>query len=173
MQYDVSYLLREPVGCRWEVDVDEVGAAEPVKGEQIQGQLWLTRFSRGVWAEARLTTAAVQVCDRRLRAIRQPVRAEFTEMCRTGEPMPDYMENGELFVDGDGVLDLWEVFRQHLILNLPVKSLCTPQCVGICPHCGVYVENHNHRCRTQDRELQLDPRWSELSALGTSGERGR
>ncbi len=173
MQYDVSHLLLEPAGCRWGVDVDEVGVAEPVKGERIQVQLWLTRFNRGVWAEARLTTAAVQVCDRCLRAFRQPVRAEFTEMCRAGEPMPDYNENGELFVDGDGVLDLSEVFRQHLILNMPAKLLCNPQCAGICPHCGTYVDNHNHRCRTQDRELQLDLRWGDMAALGATGERGR
>ena len=153
--------------------MDGVGTAEPVNGERIQGQLWFTRFNRGVWAEARLTAAAVQVSDRCLRAFRQPVRAEFIEMCRMGEPIPSDMENGDFFVDSDGVLDLWEVFRQHLILNLPAKLLCNPQCVGICPHCGIYVDIHNHRCRTQDRELQLDTRWRELSSLGASGERGR
>lgn len=153
--------------------MDEVGAAEPVKGERIQGQIRLTRFNRGVWAEARLITESVRVCDRCLQAFPQQVRTEFAELCRIGGPIPASVENDELFVDSDGVLDLWEVFRQHLILNLPSKLLCNPQCAGICLHCGVYADNHNHKCRARDRDLQLDPRWGELAALGASGERGR
>lgn len=173
MQYDITHLLREPVGFRSDVDVDEVGIAEPVKGERIQGQLRLTRFNQGVWAEAHLSTEAVLVCDRCLRTFRQPVRAEFTELCRTTEPAPSAMEYDDLFVDSAGVLDLGEVFRQHLILNLPAKLLCNPQCVGMCPHCGVYGDKHNHNCRTQDRNFQIDPRWKSLTVLGVSGERGR
>ena len=172
MQYDITHLLREPVGFRWDVEVDEVGTAEPVKGERIQGQLRLTRVNQGVWTEARLSTQAVQVCDRCLRTFRQPVHAEFTELCRTEEPMPSAMEYGELFVDSGGVLDLGEVSRQHLILNLPAKLLCKPQCVGMCPRCGVYGDKHNHNCRTQDQDFQMDPRWKSLTALGISGERG-
>lgn len=173
MQYDISHLLREPVGFRWDVEVDEVGTAEPVKGERIQGQLRLTRFNQGVWAEARLPTEALQVCDRRLRIFRQPVRAEFTELCRTAEAMSSDMENGEPFVNSGGVLDLWEVSRQHLILNLPAKLLCSPQCVGMRPHCGVYGDKQNHYCRTQDQDFQSDPRWKDLTALAFSGERDR
>ena len=172
MQYDITHLLREPVGFRWDVKVDEVGTAEPVKGERIQGQLRLTRFNQGVWAEARLSTEAVQVCDRCLRTFRQPVCADFTELCPIGEPIPSTMEYDELSVDS-GVLDLREVFRQHLILNLPAKLLCNPQCVGMCPHCGVYGDKQNHYCRTQGQDFQMDPRWKRLTALGISGERGR
>ncbi len=173
MQYDISHLLREPVGYRWDVEVDEVGTAEPVKGERIQGQLRLTRFNQGVWAEARLIAEAVQVCDRCLQTFRQPVSAEFTELCRTTESISSNMEYGELFVNSGGVLDLGEVFRQHLILNLPAKLLCNPQCLGICPHCGVYGDEYNHNCRTQDQGFQPDLRWKDLIALGISGERGR
>lgn len=173
MKYDVSYLLREPVGSRWGVEVDEVGTAEPVWGERIRGHLRLTRFNRGVWAEARLNTEMLQLCDRCLRTYRQPVSAEFTELCRTEEPNSDDADSAELYVNSGGILDLGEVFRQHLILNLPAKLLCSPQCVGICSHCGIFVDKQNHYCRTQDLEFQPDPRWGELAALGSTGERDR
>ena len=173
MEYDISHLLRDPVGCQWEVGVDEVGSAEPVKGERIRGQLRLTRFNQGVWTEARLRAEIVQVCDRCLRSYRQPVRVDFAEMCRIGEPPPADLEYGDVFVDSGGVLDLDEVFRQHLILNLPAKLLCNPQCVGICPHCGVYGDKYNHNCRTRGQEIQAESRWSELATLAAYGERGR
>ena len=153
--------------------MDEVGIAEPVTGERIRGQLKLRRFNQGVLAEARLRVQAVQVCDRCLESYRQPVRAEFTELYRTGEPQPIDLADGGSFVDSGGVLDLWELFRQHIILNLPAKLLCHPQCVGICPSCGVYGKKHNHNHRVQDQELSADPRWMELAALGSFGERGR
>ena len=177
MQHNVSDLLREPVGCQWGLEVDEVGTAEPVTGERIQGRLRLNRIhldsGQGVCAEARLGVQAVLVCDRRLRSFRQPVRADFTELYRTGETLPIDLANGESLVDSGGVLDLGEIFRQHLILNLPAKIQCHPQCVGICPSCGVYGKKHNHNHRAQDQELSADPRWVELAALGSYGERGR
>ena len=176
MQHNVSDLLREPVGCQWGLGVDEVGTAEPVTGERIQGRLRLTRIhldsGQGVCAEAHLEVQAILVCDRRL-SFRQPVRADFTELYRTGETLPIDLEDTEFFVDSDDVLDLGEIFRQHLILNLPAKILCHPQCVGICPSCGVYGKKHNHNHRAQDQELPADPRWMELAALGSYGERGR
>ena len=176
MQHNVSDLLREPVGCQWGLEVDEAGTAEPVTGERIQGQLRLTRIhldsGQGVWTEAQLRVQTVQVCDRRL-SFRQPVRADFTELYRTGETQSNGLEDTEFFVDSDGVLDLGEVAPQPLILNLPAKILCHPQCVGICPSCGVYGKTHNHNHRPQDQELPADPRWRELATLGSSRERGR
>ena len=176
MQHNVSDLLREPVGCQWGLEVDEAGTAEPVTGERIQGQLRLTRIhldsGQGVWTEAQLRVQTVQVCDRRL-SFRQPVRADFTELYRTGETQSNGLEDTEFFVDSDGVLDLGEVAPQHLILNLPAKIQCHPQCVGICPSCGVYGKTHNHHHRPQGQELPADPRWRELATLGSSRERGR
>ena len=177
MQHNVSDLLREPVGCQWGLEVDEEGTAEPVTGERIQGQLRLTRIhldsGQGVWTEAHLRVQAVQVCDRRLLNFRQPVHADLAELFRTSEPQPIDLAGGGSFVDSGGVLDLGEIFRQHLILNLPAKILCHPQCVGICPSCGVYGKTHNHNHQPQDQELPADPRWRELATLGSSGERGR
>jgi uncharacterized protein len=175
MQYDVSHFLREPVGCQWEVGVDEVVSAEPVKGERIRGQLPLTRLDHGVWAEARLSTRAVQFCGRCLRSFRQPVRAEFAELYRTGEPGMNDLELRVQYVDNEGVLDLGDLFRQHLILNLPAKLLCHPQYVGICPSCGAYGDNHDHyhNHRSQGQELSADSRWNTLAVLGSSGGRGR
>ncbi len=177
MQHNVSDLLREPVGCQWGLEVDEVGTAEPVTGERIPGQLRLTRIhldsGQGVCAEAHLGVQAVLVCDRRLRRFRQPVRADLAELFRTSEPQPIDLADGGSFVDSGGVLDLEEIFRQHIILNLPAKTLRHPQCVGICPSCGDYGKKHNHNHRPQDQELPADPRWVELAALGSYGERGR
>lgn len=173
MQYNVSHLLREPVGCQWDVEVDEAGAAEPMDGERIPGQFRFTRFNEGVRTEARLSTRIVRLCNRCIRSFRQPVYADFSELRRTAESSGAHLEIGEAFVDCDGVLDLGEVFRQHLIINLPTKLLYNPQCAGICPDCGIYGDKHIHNCRALGHEFSGDPRWGEPAALGSTGERGR
>ena len=42
----------------------------------------------------------------------------------------------------DNILDIQEVIRQDLLLELPIKPLCTPDCQALCPTCG---ENLNLR----------------------------
>ena len=36
----------------------------------------------------------------------------------------------------DGVIDLRELVREQLYLQLPMKPLCQPECRGLCPSCG-------------------------------------
>ncbi|OYV03116.1 hypothetical protein CGW93_02415 [candidate division bacterium WOR-3 4484_18] len=38
--------------------------------------------------------------------------------------------------NGDEI-DLWQVLRETIILAIPTKPLCKPDCKGLCPICGV------------------------------------
>jgi len=62
----------------------------------------------------------------------------------------------------EGVLDLAGWVRDALVLALPATILCTPDCAGLCPVCGINVNNagpeHHH-------EAEPDPRWAKLSEL--------
>lgn len=44
------------------------------------------------------------------------------------------------FYEGD-VVDLDALLKEELLLTLPMKPLCRPNCQGLCPTCGV---NRNH-----------------------------
>ncbi|MFP7755452.1 YceD family protein [Thermodesulfobacteriota bacterium B35] len=44
------------------------------------------------------------------------------------------------------VIHLDDIFRQQLYLALPVKRLCTVDCRGICPCCGVDLNIATCRC---------------------------
>jgi uncharacterized protein len=59
------------------------------------------------------------------------------------------------------LVSLDEGFWQAVILSLPMKRLCRPDCRGICPRCG---RNRNHdRCACPEREA--DPRLAALERL--------
>lgn len=48
------------------------------------------------------------------------------------------------------VADLDDLFRQQLYLTLPVKKLCTKQCKGLCPECGVDLNQLACACGTKE-----------------------
>ena len=58
-------------------------------------------------------------------------------------------------------LDLSELVRQMLILAVPPRSLCRPDCQGLCPHCG--ADRNRQSCSCADEHL--DPRLEALRKL--------
>ena len=61
----------------------------------------------------------------------------------------------------DDRLDLSAWARDALVLALPEKILCRATCAGLCPVCGVDMNENWH---THD-EVVPDPRWAALAEL--------
>ena len=61
----------------------------------------------------------------------------------------------------DGRIDLGSWARDALVLALPEKILCRPDCAGLCPVCGrdLNQEPHVHE------EAEVDTRWAALAEL--------
>jgi uncharacterized protein len=66
-------------------------------------------------------------------------------------------------------IDLTPLIREEVILATPAAPLCRPDCKGLCPECGLDLNEKPH---THDAEP--DERWSDLRKLGdlTAGARG-
>jgi uncharacterized protein len=62
----------------------------------------------------------------------------------------------------EGVLDLHGWARDGLALALPANILCREDCAGLCPVCGV---NLNDAGPEHEHEREPDPRWAALSEL--------
>jgi uncharacterized protein len=62
----------------------------------------------------------------------------------------------------EGGLLLEDVLREQVLLSLPARSLCQPDCKGLCPHCGQNLNEMQCRCD----EAPADPRWRALEELG-------
>jgi len=66
------------------------------------------------------------------------------------------------YVDDAGLLDLRGWAHDALALALPTQILCRPDCAGLCPACGV---NLNDAGPDHHHESAPDPRWAKLSEL--------
>ncbi len=73
----------------------------------------------------------------------------------TPETEIGYYENGSLALE--------DVLREQILLALPARTLCQPDCKGLCPRCG---ENRNLTACSCD-SVPSDPRWEALAGLSS------
>ena len=102
-----------------------------------------------------------------------PLAAEFDLIFRPSEADAEAPERSitapetEIgYYQGDSLL-LEDVLREQVLLSLPVRTLCKPDCKGLCPRCG---QNRNSQPCHCD-EGPSDPRWEALwldSVAGSS-----
>ena len=59
-----------------------------------------------------------------------------------------------------GEVDVGELAYTAFILDMDTKHLCSEDCKGLCPGCGVNLNQAPCRCKKQ-----ADPRWAALEQL--------
>jgi len=59
------------------------------------------------------------------------------------------------------VIELNELIRQTLSLSIPMKPICNEECRGLCPNCGVNLNEEECDCKEED----IDERWEGLQGL--------
>jgi len=80
-----------------------------------------------------------------------------------GETTNSELEVGDLDTDvlNGERLDLKEVVREQILLNLPSQTFCKENCKGLCQICGANRNLINCKCE----EKEVDPRWSVLKNI--------
>ncbi len=80
---------------------------------------------------------------------------------------PDFDEEGDdetrlIYVRHDEkTVDITEFVRDALILEIPLKPLCSDDCRGLCPVCGTNLNEETCSCG----ETRVDDRWKKLEDL--------
>ncbi len=74
-----------------------------------------------------------------------------------------HLEEGEIdisFYEGDGVV-LEDVLREFVLLSQPMRTLCQPECRGLCASCGSNLNRVECACAPEPR----DSPWTALKGL--------
>jgi len=56
---------------------------------------------------------------------------------------------------------IFRVLAEQVLLALPMKAICRSDCRGLCPQCGVNLNNEECRCESH----AADPRTAPLARL--------
>jgi uncharacterized protein len=126
MHINVSDLLVESIGySRPYVITDEWPVLEGTNlASAVNGQITITRLDAGVAVRGHATTDVELQCDRCLCMFTSQVTLPLKQLF-TAHPGDD-----ELPLD-HGVIDLSPLIEQEIVLALPIKSLCRPECAGL------------------------------------------
>jgi uncharacterized protein len=170
VQYDVSALLKEPVGSsrHYEVDSDvPVDDREPQQ-RRVTGSVTFLHTRDGVLVTAHLQGTQSDGCSRCLLTVDVPVGVDIEEEffatvdAATGAALPAPEDADAFRIDADQVLDLEEAVRQGWTVALPMQPLCQPDCRGLCPRCGRDLNKSTCSCGPED-----DEQWSALRGLAS------
>ncbi|MCS7263407.1 MAG: DUF177 domain-containing protein [Armatimonadetes bacterium] len=105
-------------------------------------------------------------CSRCLNVFEQELEANFEAECdiRTFHMLAEGLtvDEGEEItaIFDSNSADLWELSRQALVVQLPMRPLCHEDCKGLCPYCGTNLNEKTCNCQPP-----ADPRWSALEVL--------
>ena len=106
-------------------------------------------------------------CSRCLKRNDRKFAVEFEVFCdkigaHKDRPEPSEEAGETYFVHHDGkVLDLGPVVREAVVLSMPMKALCREDCRGLCPICGVNLNEQTCGCAAS----KPGARWSALAKL--------
>jgi uncharacterized protein len=177
MEFKVVELEREPIEFDLELPpgaVDLGDEARQVGQLATSGRAEVLHEHRGpkdIVADIRLKgsfSGRFEVpCARCVEPVETPLGAGFDLIFRPAQADSEPLERSITAPETeigyylkDGLL-LEDVLREQVLLSLPVRTLCKPDCKGLCPRCG---ENRNSTACTCD-EGPSDPRWEALSGL--------
>ena len=104
-----------------------------------------------VTGEARVTLDSV--CARCNRAFEEPFAFSFEDRFVKAVLREEGDESYPF--EGD-VIDLTQAFMDELFLQLPMVSLCKPDCKGLCPVCGVDLNRFRCGCAEKTRNSAFD-----------------
>lgn len=160
LRLHVSDLLRHAASRR------AVRVAEPIDGlasglvsvpseEPVLLDLALERVHEGIVARGTVLARWESVCGRCLSPISGEVEVRFDELF---EPEP---LEGETYPLEHETIDLEQMVRDVLLVEMPTAPRCRPDCAGLCPECGAERNAGGCTCTSDDS----DPRWAALRSL--------
>ena len=107
-----------------------------------------------------LTIPLAAYCDRCLKIIKQNLTIDINHTLLKQLSGEDELSDEYIEV-GTEEFDLNELLISEVILNMPSKILCTPQCKGLCPKCGANLNEKACGCMKDN----IDPRLEILKSL--------
>ena len=150
-QREVSFSAPAPA----DLGIGVIGVPE---GDPVQFDLRLEAVVEGVLVTGTASGRVEGECARCLIDIEEEFLADIQELYVYPESDAEDDEAGRM--EGD-LIDLEPALRDVVVPALPFQPLCSDDCPGLCPDCGVRLADdpgHRHEERT-------DPRWAALSGL--------
>ncbi len=165
--WNVAGLLADDPGADRVVEIEpaKIDLADDMRMAQpFSGRIRLLRTNRGILAHADLHASLALECSRCLRDVDFPLDLRLQEEylpsldLTTGRPTDTDDELDVLRLTDHHELDLEAPIRDAALLAVPLAVLCQDDCPGLCPTCGLHLDDGPH----DHPDDHIDPRLEAL-----------
>ena len=168
MLLDLSEIvIRDGMRVKHEVDLPSVEDPDLQFVEPLTGTLTFQNAGDLITISGPVHSALVIACNRCLADVRTPVDLEVDEHFPTEEVLHPNRQPAEdedydptvssvVYLDqGKPILDLDELLRQLIVAEIPIQTLCSEACAGLCPTCGANRNENPCTCAEQQHHTPL------------------
>lgn len=134
----------------------------------LNGSLRLRRTNRSILVDGDVTAPLRRTCSRCTDAFVEDVTVRLEEEflpsvdLATGAPLDaSLLADSPSRINGHHEIDLGPVIHDELALTEALRSLCRPDCPGLCPVCGRRLDEGTCACVV----TEVDPRLAPLARL--------
>lgn len=159
---DVSNALKNPGQgyafslCPESLEMEVLG--DQVRFDRIAAEGTFFGTGARVSIEGAVTAAVTSRCAKCLEPVTRSLRAELHLLfARQADP-----EDPDLYTFEGSKVDLTDAVRDALLLEMPYRFLCSEDCKGLCPICGINLNLGT--CTCQEGAIATNP-FSALKAL--------
>jgi uncharacterized protein len=137
------------------------------QGAPLVLDLRMESVTEGVLVTGSVTAPITGECGRCLDELSGEFTGEICELYAYPQSATDETaEADEIHRIEDDLIDLGPVVHDTVVLGLPISPLCREDCAGLCPDCGLRLDDlpeaHTH--------VVIDPRWAALAALAVEAD---
>ncbi|WP_425448952.1 YceD family protein [Dethiothermospora halolimnae] len=135
----------------------EIHLEKPIR---VNGEVYKT--DDGLYLNANISVEYNKDCDRCLKTFSDKIETVLSGRLVDKSRSDESLEEDDILVSFDGdEVDIEEHVLSTVLLSLPMKSVCSEDCKGLCPTCG--NDLNEGQCDCDDHNI--DPRLAKLKEL--------
>ncbi|MFZ5519122.1 MAG: YceD family protein [Candidatus Zhuqueibacterota bacterium] len=128
---------------------DEEEEKQHMFPEKIDVHVEVHVLSDKFFIKAESTTLAHYECDRCLADFQRKLNSEF-QLVYSRETRNKFEDDVYRFLEENAhEIDISQDVRDSMLLALPMKHVCSETCKGLCPTCGVNLNQEQCNCATE------------------------
>ena len=135
LRLNIGFLLNQQIGTSRDIHYEfpEMRLSPDLDLYDFTGGARIGRTPQGMVVLGDFKGSSTMECVRCLLEFQQPLHAQFSELYAFKSHS---VSESELIVPDDGNIDLAPLVREYMLLEVPIRPLCRPDCKGLCNICG-------------------------------------
>lgn len=130
--FDVAKYLGQAIGSKCDYAIEKIILGE--NRDAVRGIITVIRSGKGILIKGEASVQVELTCNRCLTGFIQPVNFNIEEEVLYHHSIVSatsfFDEEDAIFIKDKNMLDIGELIRQYTLINLPMKALCRPDCIG-------------------------------------------